>query len=69
MDCEGRSGGLPMWWKGGVDVYLQSFSKGHIDVWVNKGLEKSRGGMFHYRFLWTPKSGGENDILATAKTD
>lgn len=38
VDCVGRSGGLALWWKKSLDVYLQSYSKGYIDLLVREGL-------------------------------
>ena len=37
VDCVGKSGGLALLWAGDVDVNLQSFSCGHIDVLVKGG--------------------------------
>ncbi|KAI5664591.1 hypothetical protein M9H77_23914 [Catharanthus roseus] len=34
VDCEERSGGLTLQWKAELNVILQSFSKGHIDVLI-----------------------------------
>lgn len=39
IDCTGCSGGLALWWKE-LEVSLQSYSKGHIDVLVREGLGK-----------------------------
>lgn len=36
FDREGIAGGLSLWWKEGMDIQVLSYSKFHIDVWVEQ---------------------------------
>ena len=53
VDCSSnRGGGLALSWKDEVDVNLLSFSKGHIDIKINKF--EGRDDWRFYWFLWPP---------------
>ena len=39
---EGRGGGMASLWKAGANVWMDSFSKYHIDSIVNGGSENAR---------------------------
>lgn len=41
----GRNGGLPMLWKGEVDLHIQTYSQNHIDAIIYSSME-------NYKFLW-----------------
>lgn len=34
VERTGIVGGLALWWKNDVDLHIKSFSKFHIDAWV-----------------------------------
>lgn len=64
VDCEGWRWGLALWWKDMVDVSLWkwkdmvdvslwNYSRGHIDVMVNFGIEEEA--CFITRFYGHPK--------------
>ncbi|PPD85534.1 hypothetical protein GOBAR_DD17534 [Gossypium barbadense] len=43
VNSEGRSGGLALMWRGGMDVSIQSYSKHHIDSMVKLESNKNMG--------------------------
>lgn len=55
MDCQGRSGGLSMWWKGDLEVELQSVSKGHINVLVRTGMGEGASYITGFIVVWDEK--------------
>lgn len=52
VDCRGKSGGLALLWKESVEVFLKSYSKGHIDCVI-----KEKGNVWRFTgFYGQPQS-------------
>lgn len=42
VNCNGRSGGLTLWWRGEIEVEFKPFSQYHMDIYIHEDGRKWR---------------------------